>query len=117
LHATEDVILKAKTRHLFKTGLAIKLPVGYVGLIRDRSGLAYKHGLTVLGGVIDSGYRGDWGVILYNTSDEDFTIKKGDRIAQVLVQRVESCEFEEVDDFNEDHVARGEKGFGSSGMQ
>lgn len=116
LHSCEDFVLEPKQRHLFKTGISIKLPRGYVSLIWDRSGLAYKQGLTVLGGVIDADYRGDYGVILYNTSDESYEIKKGDRIAQVLIQPVVSVDIVEVEEFSEDREnLREEGGFGSSG--
>lgn len=95
------------------TGIAIAVPEGYVGLIMDRSGLAVRHGITNLGGVIDSGYRGEWGVIMLNTSDEPYEVAAGERIAQILVVPIalpEVCEVAELGD-----TIRGEGRFGSTG--
>ena len=89
------------------------IPKGYVGLIWPRSGLAHKYGLDVFAGVIDSGYRGDIGVILYNTKLDHYKIKKGERIAQILFQKIEDFDLVEVDDL--DDSQRGVGGFGSSG--
>jgi dUTP pyrophosphatase len=89
------------------------IPEGYVGLIWPRSGMAYKYGLDVFAGVIDSGYRGDIGVILYNSQYNSYEINKGDRIAQILIQKVEDFELVEVDDLEDSQ--RGKGGFGSSG--
>lgn len=113
LFSCEDYVLNAGERKLFKTGLSIELPEGYVSLIWDKSGLAFKHGLTVLGGVIEYTYRGEYGVILYNTSNEDFEIKKGDKIAQLLIQPICSADLEEVEKLSE--TSRGDGGFGSTG--
>jgi dUTP pyrophosphatase len=97
------------------TGVSIALPNGYVGLVHPRSGLAAKHGITVLNtpGTIDAGYRGEIMVILYNSSDTDFDIAVGDRIAQILIQSVEQAVFTAVDKLPDSE--RGETGFGSSG--
>jgi len=89
------------------------IPVGNVGLIWDKSGLSRKQGLKVLGGVIDSGYRGEIVITLINLGNKKYEIKKGDKIAQMLIQPVHSVEIVEVDSL--DDTARGEKGFGSSG--
>jgi dUTP pyrophosphatase len=113
LHAIEDYELQAGERKLFKTGLAIELPVGYVALIWPRSGLSYKRGIDVLAGVIDAGYRGDCGVILLNTGEIPCIIKKGERIAQLLIQPIVLPHFIEVEELNE--TIRGDGGFGSSG--
>ncbi len=113
LFSCEDYILKAGERRLFKTGLSIELPRGYVSLIWDKSGLAFKHGITVLGGVIEYTYRGEYRVILLNTSEKDFNIKKGDKIAQLLIQPICNAEIEETGVLSE--TERGEGGFGSSG--
>jgi dUTP pyrophosphatase len=98
-----------------KTGVRIAMPDGYVGLVHPRSGLAAKHGITVLNtpGTVDAGYRGELMVTLINTSDEEFQITRGDRIAQLLFQRVERATFHPVTELPES--ARGETGFGSSG--
>lgn len=100
-------------RCLVKTGISWSAPAGYYGLICGRSGLAYKKGLGVLGGVIDSNYRGDIGVILYNTSQELVRVESGDRIAQMIVHQHYSPSFVEVEALPTSD--RGEKGFGSSG--
>lgn len=113
LHACENLILKPGERAVVNTGLQIALPVGYFGNIRDRSGLAIKHGLHTLAGVIDSHYRGDYTVILINLGSEPYEIKVGDRIAQLLIQKVESVEWQEVSELDE--TVRGAGGFGSSG--
>jgi len=113
LYSCEDYVLKSGERKLFKTGLTIELPEGYVALIRDKSGLAYKNGITVLGGVIEHTYRGDYGIILLNTGKEDFAVSKGQKIAQLLIQPIISAEVEEVEELSE--TLRGEGGFGSTG--
>lgn len=112
LFSCEDYLLKPKERKLFKTGLSIELPKGYVVLIKGKSGLAFKHGIAVLGGVIEYTYRGDYGVILLNTSEDNFIIKKGSKIAQLLIQSIETAEIEEVGELSE--TPRGEGGFGST---
>ena len=113
LYALEDCEIGANNHKLIKTGISMAIPKGYVGLIWPRSGLAYKHGLDVFAGVIDAGYRGDVGVLLYNSRLEHYIINKGDRIAQILFQKVEDFDLVEVDDL--DDSQRGAGGFGSSG--
>ncbi|MEO0492728.1 MAG: dUTP diphosphatase [Actinomycetota bacterium] len=117
LVAREDVTLApAGGRALVATGVAIALPEGYAGLVQPRSGLAFKHGVTVLNtpGLIDSGYRGELKVCLINHDPtEPFDVTRGERIAQLVVQAVEHVNFVEVDTLDESE--RGEKGFGSSG--
>lgn len=113
LYSIEDYTLKPKQRYLFKLGISVQIPDGYVGLFWDKSGLAAKFGIKTMGGVIDSTYRGEYGVILYNTSDEDFLVKKGDKVAQMLIQPVLSVEVEEVDVLSK--TARNDGGFGSTG--
>ena len=100
-------------RRLVSTDISIAIPDGYCGLIWPRSGLSVKKGIDVLAGVIDSGYRGEIKVCLLNTSDQMVHIHPGDRIAQLIIQKVEDVEFLEVD--NLDDTDRGEGGFGSSG--
>jgi dUTP pyrophosphatase len=116
LVSAEDVRISAHQRVLVKTGIKIAIPEGYVGLVHPRSGLALKHGITVLNapGTIDAGYRGEVGVILLNTGSLDFEVKAGDRIAQLVIQKVEYAEFEVVDSLTE--TDRGEGGFGSTGV-
>ncbi|NNC79896.1 MAG: dUTP diphosphatase [Acidimicrobiales bacterium] len=105
-------------RALVATGAAIAIPVGYAGFIQPRSGLAYKHGVTVLNtpGLIDSGYRGELKVLLVNTDPETpFEVVRGDRIAQLVIQQVEHVNFVEVDELPDSE--RGAGGFGSTGVK
>ncbi|MFC6012590.1 dUTP diphosphatase [Nocardia lasii] len=116
LCTTEDVIIEPGERVLVGTGIAIALPLGTVGLIHPRSGLAAKAGLSVVNtpGTIDAGYRGEIKVCLINHDPRTaIELRRGDRIAQLLVQRVELVDFAEVDDLDE--TARGSGGYGSSG--
>ncbi len=111
----EDMVLKPMERKLVATGFAIALPEGYEAQIRPRSGLAYKNGVTVLNspGTIDADYRGEIKVLLVNLSNEDFTINRGMRIAQMIIAPFTQGYFKAVDDL--DNTARGEGGFGSTG--
>ena len=113
LYALEGAIIDKHCHKLIKTGIAMEIPDGYVGLIWPRSGLAYKYGLDVFAGVIDSSYRGDIGVILYNSQYSNYNLEKGDRIAQILFQKVEDFDLNLVE--NLDDTKRGTGGFGSSG--
>jgi len=117
LYSVEELTLAPYQKALVGTGIAIALPKGKVGLIHPRSGLAAKHGVTVLNtpGTIDSGYRGEIKVILFNSSDEEFRISVGDRIAQLVVQNYDSVLFYEVDSLDE--TSRGTGGFGSTGRK
>ena len=116
LVANEAATIPAKGRALVKTGIKIAIPAGYVGLVHPRSGLALKSGITVLNtpGTIDAGYRGEIGVILFNTTSEDFDIAAGDRIAQLVIQHVSIASFEVVESLDE--TTRGAGGFGSTGV-
>jgi len=98
----EEVVLKPFERKLLPTGIAIELPEGYEAQVRPRSGLAIKHGITVLNtpGTIDSDYRGEIKVILINLGNEDFVIRRGDRIAQLVVAEVEKVQWEEEETFD-----------------
>lgn len=117
LIARETVVLKAGGgRALVPTGVAIALPAGWAGFVQPRSGLALRHGVTVLNspGLIDSGYRDELRVILINTDPAtDYTVERGDRIAQLVVQPVANVSFAEVETL--DDTERGTDGFGSSG--
>lgn len=112
----QEISLKPLERTLVKTGLFIELPKGAEAQVRPRSGLAIKHGITVLNtpGTIDSDYRGEIGVILVNLSSETYTIKDGERIAQLVIAQHERAEWNEVDKL--DDTDRGEGGFGSTGI-
>ncbi|WP_425552509.1 dUTP diphosphatase [Kocuria aegyptia] len=116
LRSREDVVLGPGERALVPTGVAIALPEGFAGFVHPRSGLAARHGITVVNapGTVDSGYRGEIMVTLLNTDGaESFTVRRGDRIAQLVVQRVEQAVFEVVEVLP--GSARGGTGFGSSG--
>ena len=112
----ESIVLKPSQRLVVKTGLFISLQQGYEAQIRPRSGLALKKGVTVLNspGTIDADYRGEIRVILINLSDSDFEINTGDRIAQMIIAKHETIEWEAVDKLDES--VRGDKGFGSTGV-
>ena len=114
---SEAVTLKPMERKLIPTGLFIELPEGYEAQIRPRSGLALKHGITVLNtpGTIDADYRGEIGVILINLSNEDFTIEHGERICQMVIARHEQAEWIQVEELNE--TERGAGGFGHTGKK
>lgn len=113
----DEIILKPMERKLVPTGLRIALPQGYEASIRPRSGLALKRGVTVLNspGTVDADYRGEIGVILINISNEDFVIRDGDRIAQMVITKYEQAEWVISD--NLDKTERGEGGFGHSGVK
>jgi len=112
---SESIVLKPLERKLIPTGLAIELPVGYEAQVRPRSGLALKHGVTVLNtpGTIDADYRGDIGVILINLSSENFEVKDGERIAQLVIAAHENADWNLVSVLND--TERGAGGFGSTG--
>jgi dUTP pyrophosphatase len=114
LFSAEDVVIAPGARHSVSTGIAIRIPAGYVGLIWDKGGLSHKKGLKTLGGVFDSNYLGEYLIGLVNLGTEDFVVKKGEKVAQVLFQQVEAAVIEEVTEFGED-TARGERRFGSTG--
>lgn len=116
LHAREGVVLAPGERALVPTGIAIALPVGYAAFVHPRSGLAARHGVTVLNapGTVDAGYRGEILVNLLNTdSSQEFTITRGDRIAQLIIQKVNEAVFIEVRSLPGSH--RGDNGHGASG--
>lgn len=112
---SESITLKSLERKLIPTGLFIELPAGFEAQVRPRSGMAFKHGLTVLNspGTIDADYRGEIGVILVNLSTEEFTIQDGERIAQLVIAKHETSAWQEVEMLDE--TIRGEGGFGSTG--
>ena len=116
LISVENITIRPMEQLLVSTGIAMEIPLGYVGLIHPRSGLAAKHGITVLNapGTIDSGYRGEIKVILINHSAMPYKIAVGDKIAQLVIQKVETAFFEPVDEL--DTTIRGTGGFGSTGL-
>lgn len=113
----EDIVLKPLERKLIPTNLYIQLPTGYEAQIRPRSGLALKHGITVLNtpGTIDSDYSGNVGVILINLSDTPFVIKDGERICQMVIAKHEDVMWDSVDTLEK--TERGEGGFGHTGVK
>ena len=113
----ESIVLHPMERRLVPTGLHIALPQGFEAQIRPRSGLALKHGITVLNtpGTIDADYRGELMVLLINFSDTDFVINDGERIAQMVVARLEQIEFQLVDEL--DDTERGAGGYGHTGVK
>ena len=117
LYSISDLVLSPGERALVKTGIAIALPNGYVGLVHPRSGLGLKNGISVVNtpGTIDAGYRGEIGVVLINHDlHESFQVKKGDRIAQLVIQKVENANFKIVSQLPESERSAG--GYGSTGV-
>lgn len=113
----ESITLNPMERRIIPTGLYMALPPGYEAQVRPRSGLAFKHGITVLNspGTIDADYRGEIGVLLVNLSNEQFVITEGERIAQMVIARHEQGQFEVVDEL--DQTERGEGGYGHTGVK
>lgn len=112
---TEPVTLKTLERKLIPTGIKMEIPSGYEVQVRPRSGLALKHGITLVNtpGTIDSDYRGEVGVILINLSNEEFIVNPGERVGQLVLQKVYKMEFEKVDELST--TVRAEGGFGHTG--
>jgi len=110
-----EIVIKPLQRILIPTGLYIALPIGYEAQIRPRSGLAYKHGISIVNapGTIDADYRGEIKVLLVNLSDTDFVVNNGDRIAQMVIAKHETVSWESVTELND--TARGEGGYGHTG--
>jgi dUTP pyrophosphatase len=114
-YSAENAVIKPSDRRVVKTGVKMAIPEGYVGLFWDKSGLAAKKGIKIMAGVIDSGYRGEVGIVIHNLGKEDFIIEKNMKIAQMLIQPVHSPEVVEVNTLDE--TKRGEGGFGSTGVK
>ena len=114
LYSSEQSFVISSKRKVVSTSISLAIPDGHVGLIWPRSGLAAKKGIDVFAGVIDSGYRGEIKVCLYNSSGVNFEINKGDRIAQIIFHKLPQTEMLEVDSL--DDSIRGDSGFGSSGV-
>lgn len=115
LHTTQHVIIKPGHRQIVSTGIAMEIPIGYVGLIWPRSGMSVKKGCDILAGVIDAPYRGEIKVCLQNCDPyEDMVINPGDKIAQILFQEIPKFTLQLTDELSE--TTRGENGFGSSGV-
>lgn len=111
--AVERTSLGIGEHKVVRTGIALEIPMGHVGLIWDKSGLSTKKGLKTLGGVIDAGYRGEILIGMINLGSAEYIFEKGDRVAQLLIQKIEQCEVVEVGEL--EGTSRGESGFGSTG--
>jgi len=114
IYSSENAIIPPKERMLISTGLSIELPKGYVALVKDKSGVAYKGGLTHMAGVIEYTYRGEYKILLYNTTNQPYEIKKQQKIAQIVIVPVATAEIEEVEELSK--TDRGDGGFGSTGL-
>jgi len=114
MFSNEDCVINPGERYLISTGWSLELPEGYVAFIKDKSGIAYKKGMIHMAGVIEYTYRGEYKVLLFNTSKEPYEIKKGDKIAQLVILPVATAEIEECKELSE--TARGAGAFGSTGI-
>ena len=112
IYSVEECIIYPQERKMISTGLSIELPPGYVSLVWDKSGIAAK-GIKSMGGVIEYTYRGEYKIILFNTTKQPYEIKKGDKIAQLLIQPIATAEIQEVQELSK--TSRGNNGFGSTG--
>jgi len=115
LFSQENYTLEPLERHEFDLGFALELPAGAVSLIWDKSGLAIKHGLHLLGGVIDSGYRGEYKVIMINLGSKPYKVEKGDKIGQLLIQPAMHVTIKKTKKLS--NSSRGQGGFGSTGAK
>jgi len=113
LYSSETILIKGREWKAVSAGISISIPDGYYARIAPRSGLAYKYGIDVFAGVVDSGYRGEIKVILYNAGEKDYLVSIGDKIAQLIIEKCYNWEPELVE--NLINSERGENGFGSSG--
>lgn len=118
IYSREDYLIRPGSIQLVSTGLKVEVPKGYEMQIRPKSGLALNYGLTVLNtpGTIDSDYRGEVGVILINHSDKEYNIKKGQKVAQAVIQKVERAQFKVVKEHELSITERDKGGFGSTGL-
>lgn len=117
VHSVEECTIFSGQRRMVDTGLTVEIPPGYECQVRPRSGLAFKHGVTVFNtpGTVDSDYRGRMKVLLHNASEDDYTVRVGDRIAQLVFAEVSQVLFEESDELSTSE--RGEGGWGSTGIK
>jgi len=113
LCALAATVVPTRSRAEIRTGLAFEIPDGYVGLVWDKSGLAFKQGLTTMSGVLDAGYRGELKLLVFNTSEQDYHFAAGDKVCQLLIQPVARAEIEETGELADS--SRGEDAFGSTG--
>lgn len=113
VYSAEEIILRPGQWKAVRTGISCELPLGYAFFVWDKSGLALKEGITTMAGVIDASYRGEYKIVLLNLSSKEYRIKKGEKIAQLILQKVEKAEIQEVDKLSKSK--RGKGGFGSTG--
>ncbi|ODV62599.1 bifunctional dITP/dUTP diphosphatase [Ascoidea rubescens DSM 1968] len=116
LYSSQDTVIPGRGQALVSTDISMVIPIGTYGRVAPRSGLAVKYGISTGAGVIDSDYRGEVKVMLFNHKDEAFTIKKGDRIAQLILEKYLVADIVEIDLSQLDQTLRGEGGFGSTGV-
>lgn len=114
IFSNEDCVINPGERHLVSSGWSLALPEGYVAFIKDKSGVAYKKGIIHMAGVIEYTYRGEYKILLFNTTKEPFEIRKGDKIAQLVLLPVATAEIEVAEELSE--TQRGTGGFGSTGI-
>ncbi|ODV96625.1 hypothetical protein PACTADRAFT_48455 [Pachysolen tannophilus NRRL Y-2460] len=117
LYSSEKALIPAKGQGLVSTDISIIVPIGTYGRVAPRSGLAVKHGISTGAGVIDADYRGEVKIVLFNHGDKDFEINAGDRIAQLVLEKIVNAEVAEISKEELDDTERGEGGFGSTGKQ
>ncbi len=114
IYSIEDINIKSGSYQAVKTGISLEIPYSFVGLVWEKSGLAHK-GIKTVGGVIDAGYRGEVMIQLRNFSDDDYQITKGDKVAQIIIQKIEIPELVEVEELTD--TERGDGRFGSTGIK
>ncbi|EGW34701.1 Deoxyuridine 5'-triphosphate nucleotidohydrolase [Spathaspora passalidarum NRRL Y-27907] len=115
IYSSESAVIPAHGQGLVSTDISVVVPIGTYGRVAPRSGLAVKHGISTGAGVIDADYRGEVKVVLFNHSDKDFPINAGDRIAQLVLEKIINADIEEITAEQLDSTERGEGGFGSTG--
>ncbi len=113
IYTVEEIIFAPHSQASIPTGISFEIPEGYVGLIWDKSGMAFKNGFKSMGGVIDSSFRGELMISLYNTKNESQTLEKGQKVAQMIIQKFEDCDIVEVDELSD--TTRGTDWAGSTG--
>jgi dUTP pyrophosphatase len=114
IYSNQEVIIKPGEIKSVDTGLYFEIPKGYVGLVWDKGGIAFNHGIKTMAGVVDAGYRGELKIVLANHSKKDFEVKNSMKIAQLLIQEIEKAEVEEVQELTD--TSRGEGRFSSTGL-
>lgn len=115
LRSAEDALIRPGEKKLLRTGLRMEIPIGHAGIIKDRSGIANKHHMHCMAGVIDPGFRGELHVMMHNLGKENFTVERNMRIAQMIIHPVTYVDLKEVDDLD-DNTDRGRGGMGSTGL-